>query len=133
MRRPLQVVWFKRDLRIADHRPLALAAAAGPVLPLYIVEPGLWAQRDASGRQWAFAAECLEELAASLARLGQPLCVVVGEAVEVLGKALEAAPGIAEVKPLTLNPKLLAMPQCMEAALGVAEVKPDSKILNPKP
>ena len=79
MRGPLQVVWFKRDLRIADHRPLALAASAGPVLPLYIVEPGLWAQPDASGRQWAFAAECLGELAASLARLGQPLLVEVGE------------------------------------------------------
>ena len=82
MRRPLQVVWFKRDLRIADHRPLALAAGAGPVLPLYIVEPGLWAQPDASGRQWAVAAECLGELVGSLARLGQPLFVEVGEALE---------------------------------------------------
>jgi len=77
---PLQVVWFKRDLRVEDHRPLALAARAGPVLPLYIVEPGLWAQPDASGRQWAFASECLEELAARLDPLGQPLCVEVGEA-----------------------------------------------------
>ncbi|HBP78091.1 MAG TPA: hypothetical protein DD685_04185, partial [Halomonas sp.] len=32
---PLQVVWFKRDLRIHDHAPLANAAAAGPVLPLF--------------------------------------------------------------------------------------------------
>ena len=86
MNPPLQVVWFKRDLRVEDHRPLALAARAGPVLPLYIIEPGLWAQPDASGRQWAFASECLGELAGSLARLGQPLCVEVGEAVEVLGR-----------------------------------------------
>ena len=84
MSRPLQVVWFKRDLRIEDHRPLTLAAEAGPVLPLYIVEPGLWAQPDASGRQWAFLEECLRELAAALAGLGQPLCIEVGEAVEVL-------------------------------------------------
>ena len=83
---PVQVVWFKRDLRIADHRPLALAAQAGPVLPLYIVEPGLWAEADASGRQWAFARECLEALGADLARLGRPLCVEVGQAVEVLGR-----------------------------------------------
>ncbi|MCA6253855.1 MAG: deoxyribodipyrimidine photo-lyase, partial [Phenylobacterium sp.] len=82
----MQVVWFKRDLRVEDHRPLALAARAGPVLPLYIVEPGLWAQPDASGRQWAFASECLEELAARLDPLGQPLCVEVGEAVDVLGR-----------------------------------------------
>jgi deoxyribodipyrimidine photo-lyase len=34
-----QLVWFKRDLRVADHRPLVEAARRGPVLPLYIVEP----------------------------------------------------------------------------------------------
>ncbi len=34
----IQIVWFKRDLRIEDHRPLARAAMAGPILPL-IEEP----------------------------------------------------------------------------------------------
>jgi len=58
MKQPLNIVWFKRDLRVADHCPLAMAAAAGPVLPLYIAEPGLWAESDASARQWAFAASC---------------------------------------------------------------------------
>jgi deoxyribodipyrimidine photo-lyase len=84
MTQPLNIVWFKRDLRIADHRPLALAAAAGPVLPLYIAEPALWAQADVSARQWQFAAESLGELQAALAGLGQPLCVMVGEAVATL-------------------------------------------------
>ncbi len=62
MKAGLQVVWFKRDFRIADHRPLARAAQAGAVLPLYIAEPDLWAQPDASARQWGFAAESLAEL-----------------------------------------------------------------------
>ena len=35
----ITIVWFKRDLRIHDHVPLAEAARTGPVLPLYIVEP----------------------------------------------------------------------------------------------
>ena len=30
----LQVVWFKRDLRVQDHAALAQAAQRGPVLPL---------------------------------------------------------------------------------------------------
>jgi deoxyribodipyrimidine photo-lyase len=81
---PINIVWFKRDLRIADHQPLAAAIAQGQVLPLYIAEPGLWAQADASARQWAFAAECLDELQNALACLGQPLCIMVGEAVAVL-------------------------------------------------
>lgn len=49
-----QVVWFKRDLRIHDHAPLREAARQGPVLPLYVAEPGLWAHGDASGHPWAF-------------------------------------------------------------------------------
>ncbi|MFM9718803.1 deoxyribodipyrimidine photo-lyase, partial [Streptomyces galilaeus] len=35
----VQVVWFKRDLRTTDHAPLANAAHAGSVLPLYVAEP----------------------------------------------------------------------------------------------
>jgi deoxyribodipyrimidine photo-lyase len=84
MTKGLNVVWFKRDLRIADHRPLAGAAGAGAVLPLYIVEPALWAQADASARQWEFAAESLAELDRALAALGQPLCVMMGDAVSIL-------------------------------------------------
>lgn len=80
----LHVVWFKRDLRAHDHDPLAEAAARGPVLPLYIVEPGLWQQPDAAGRHWAFIRESLVELRAALAGMGQPLVVRRGEAVAVL-------------------------------------------------
>lgn len=86
--RPVQLVWFKRDLRVADHAPLALAARAGPVLPLYIVEPGLWRQPDAAGRHWAFIRCSLVELDEVLRGLGQTLVVRTGEAVEVLADLL---------------------------------------------
>ena len=66
----LQIVWFKRDLRLADHGPLLLASRLGPVLPLVVVEPELWRQPDASARQWQFYSECLEELRSDLAALG---------------------------------------------------------------
>jgi deoxyribodipyrimidine photo-lyase len=59
------------------------------VLPLYIVEPGLWEQPDASGRQWAFVHETLGDLRERLAGLGQPLVVRHGPAVEVLRTLLE--------------------------------------------
>ncbi len=79
------IVWFKRDLRVVDHPALTYAAGRGDVLALYIVEPELWAQSDASGRQWAFVLESLRELHVALKRLGVALCVRVGDAVEVLG------------------------------------------------
>jgi deoxyribodipyrimidine photo-lyase len=83
----LQVVWFKRDLRTTDHRPLLEASRRGPVLPLLVVEPELWRQSDASARQWHFAAEGIAELRQALAALGQPLVVRVGDVVAVLERA----------------------------------------------
>lgn len=89
----MHVVWFKRDLRVSDHAALAQAAIRGPVLPLYIVEPELWQQPDASARQWAFMAESLAELRRDLGELGAPLVIRTGDAVDVLG-ALHRDQGI---------------------------------------
>ncbi|MBK0398933.1 deoxyribodipyrimidine photo-lyase [Limibaculum sp. M0105] len=80
----LGIVWFKRDLRVDDHEPLARAAQAGPVIPLYIVEPRLWQQRVASARQWRFVAGAVSALAEELGHLGAPLVVRTGDAVDVL-------------------------------------------------
>lgn len=90
------ICWFKRDLRVTDHPALARAVALGPVIPLYIVEPELWAQPDASGRHYAFLGECLESLRADLTALGVPLVIRVGEAVAVL-ESLRAAHGVAHM------------------------------------
>ncbi|MEB3304460.1 MAG: deoxyribodipyrimidine photo-lyase [Cyanobacteriota bacterium] len=91
---PVHVVLFKRDLRVHDHRPLREAASRGRVLPLYVVEPELWAQPDASARQWAFCAESLQGLQGELSRLGVPLVLRVGEVIGVLselGREVEMA------------------------------------------
>ena len=66
----IQLVWFKRDLRVYDHAPLFMAAQTGSVLPLYILEPALWQQPDASLRQWRFIRQSLRELDAALRELG---------------------------------------------------------------
>ncbi len=90
----LHIVWFKRDLRVEDHRPLAAAAEAGPVLPLLVAEPGWWGQETMAGRHWDFVAECLAELRAALAALGQPLVIRVGEP-EAVFEAVRRAHGLA--------------------------------------
>ena len=91
-----QIVWFKKDLRIADHLALASAAKAGPIVPLYVVEPELWRQPDASGRQWSFLRDSLEELRRELSALGASLVVRRGSVIEVLER-LRTEVGMAQI------------------------------------
>ncbi len=87
----LQVVWYKRDLRVYDHVPLAEAARRGPVLPLYIVEPSVVRADDFSAAHWHFVRESLQELRRRLAERGQPLVIRRGEAVDVFQRLHDAA------------------------------------------
>ncbi|MEL6869918.1 MAG: deoxyribodipyrimidine photo-lyase [Pseudomonadota bacterium] len=79
----ITLVWFKRDLRLHDHAPLAAAAARGAVLPVFVVEPDILRAADADAMHYRFVCECVVELRAQLAALGQPLIVRTGDAVEV--------------------------------------------------
>lgn len=92
-----QVLWFKRDLRLSDHAAFAAAAARGPVLPLFIIEPDYWRLPDVSVRHWRFWSACVEDLAEAIAARGGKLIVRVGEAVEVM-EALHQ-----EIGPFTLH------------------------------
>ena len=82
----VQLVWFKRDLRIVDHRPLAEAARQGSVLPIYVVEPELWRQPDTSARHQSFLAESLATLDQALRGLGQGLWVERDEVIEAFAR-----------------------------------------------
>ena len=88
----IDVLWFKRDLRLADHAPLASALAGGrPLLLLYIVEPMLLADPHYAARHWRFIWQSLEDLRAQLADHGAPLLAVRGDATEVLRRVHAAA------------------------------------------
>lgn len=80
----MNIVWFKRDLRVTDHAPLVQACASGPVLPLYLYEPQLLQQPDAAAQHVAFVNECLQSLQRDLSALGLHLVTRVGDAVDVL-------------------------------------------------
>ena len=48
---PINIVWFKRDLRLTDHRPLKEAVESGlPLLLIYIFEPELLEESHYSER-----------------------------------------------------------------------------------
>jgi deoxyribodipyrimidine photo-lyase len=79
------ILWFRRDLRLADNPALVHAAHTGqPVVPVYVAD---WEHGDRwapgrAGRWWL--ERSLGALAASLAALGAPLRVVSGPAPEAI-------------------------------------------------
>jgi len=80
----LQILWFKRDLRLADHAALHEAARHGPVLPLVIIEPDYWRLPDTSFRQWAFWRGCIDDLSNAIAAQQGRLMIQTGDAVQIL-------------------------------------------------
>lgn len=84
--RPIELVWFKRDLRISDHAPLAQAARRGPCLCLYVYEPSLLAHPTTAATHLAFINGALAELARALAARGGTLITRVGDLPEVFDR-----------------------------------------------
>lgn len=80
----MQVVWFKRDLRLADHRPLWEASRRGPCLCLYIYEPQLLHSPEFDASHLLFINQSLQELASQLRRVGGQLAIRHGTVPEVL-------------------------------------------------
>ncbi len=79
----MNIVWFKRDLRIYDHEPLNNAIKSGPTLALYILEHELWQQPDMSRRHYRFLQDCLNDLEQDLKTINLKLTIRVGDAIEV--------------------------------------------------
>jgi deoxyribodipyrimidine photo-lyase len=87
------LVWFRRDLRLHDHPPLAAALRDHDrVVPVFVLDPALLAGRfRAAPRTW-FLLACLEELDGALRERGGQLVVRTGDPAEVL-PALAAETG----------------------------------------
>ncbi len=79
------IVWFRQDLRLADHSALASAARSGrPVVPVYVLDdeaPGEWKPGGAS-RWWLHTS--LAELSSALEALGSRLILRQGATRDVL-------------------------------------------------
>ncbi len=80
----MQVVWFKRDLRLEDHEPLTRAAKKGPCLCLYVYEPELMASTEFDASHLQFINESLRELDRNLCAKGSRLTYRFGSVVDAL-------------------------------------------------
>ena len=88
----LQLLWFKRDLRIRDHLPLLLGSKAGTVLPIYVFEPSLWSSPEYDASHFEFVRQSLVELDQNLRRLGGRLAIRIGELPDVFIRISESTP-----------------------------------------
>lgn len=90
------IVWFRDDLRLADHPALAAAlAGGGPVIPLYILEESATQRPPGGAARW-WLDRSLAALAADIADRGNRLVLRRGAAAEVLPQ-VAAASGAAAV------------------------------------
>lgn len=85
---PPAVMWFRRDLRLADNPALLEAGAEGGeggVLALFVLDPRLWGPAGPSRR--AYLSASLDALDASLAARGGRLVVLHGDPVVEVPRA----------------------------------------------
>ena len=79
------IVWFRRDLRLADNPALRAAADTGrPVIPLYVYDETEGVRAPGGAALW-WLNRSLKSLAESLEARGSKLIVRKGEAAKVVG------------------------------------------------
>ena len=89
-RKVINIVWFKRDLRLTDHEPLWMAQQQEvPILLLYCFEPSVMNYHDSDIRHWRFIYESLQDLQNHLNKVSAQLYIFHQEA-EFVFEALSA-------------------------------------------
>jgi deoxyribodipyrimidine photo-lyase len=67
IKKAINIVWFKRDLRFTDHEPLFMAQQENiPTLLLYFFEPSVMSNDDSDVRHWRFIYESVKEMQTKL-------------------------------------------------------------------
>lgn len=87
----VNLIWFRRDLRLTDHTALYHALRAGlPVIPVFIFDRNILEQlEDKSDRRVAFIHAALEGMQQQLVGMGSSLEVYHGTPAEVWSSLLE--------------------------------------------
>lgn len=89
-KQPINIVWFKRDLRFTDHEPLCRALEEDlPVLLVYFFEPSMIAFPDSDVRHWRFVHESLVEMQGRLEDRNGTLYLFHSEVMPVFQALLE--------------------------------------------
>ena len=81
-----QIVWLRRDLRLADQPAFHAAAQAGPVIPVYVLDDAAAGDHaiGGAGRWWLH--HSLESLGRDLAEMGSRIVFRRGDAAQEIAK-----------------------------------------------
>jgi len=124
----VSILWFRQDLRLADHAALQAALArGGALLPLFIdsaEEEGPWANGGA-GRWWL--KESLRSLAAELAARGSQLVVRRGPVLRVLQSLVRESGADAIFWTRRYEPPLAARDLALQQTLREAGLLAESR------
>lgn len=89
MKQKINIVWFKRDLRVTDHDPLRQAIKSKlPTLLIYIFEPELISYYDSDVRHWRFVYQSLMDIRKKL-NSDRCLHILYGNALEIFNSLIE--------------------------------------------
>ncbi len=116
------LVWFRRDLRLADNSALHGAIASGrPVIPVVILEDDAPVRAPGAAARW-WLDKSLKALAADLKTRGSRLILRRGEPREVLSALVEQTGAATVLWNRTYEPPLDARDQAIGEALTKADV-----------
>jgi deoxyribodipyrimidine photo-lyase len=84
---PINIVWFKKDIRWQDHMPLYTASQHHlPCLLLFCFEPSQMQYKDADTRHWRFMYQSIEQLQQHFTPYNHSIYISSFEVVETLEK-----------------------------------------------
>ncbi len=87
MKQKINIVWFKRDLRLSDHLPLQLCIKDNfPTIIIYIFEPSIIEYADSDVRHWRFVYQSLMQMQQTLHQKNCTINIAYEEAVDVFEK-----------------------------------------------
>jgi len=90
VKKAINLVWMKRDLRTQDHEPLFLAEKAGlPYFIVYFFEPSMLAHPDTSQRHLQFQYQSVLQINEKLKAYEQRVHMCYGEAVDIIARIAE--------------------------------------------
>ena len=84
IKKTINIVWFKRDLRFTDHEPLFMAQQENiPTLLVYFFEPSVMHYDDSDVRHWRFIHESLQEMNSKLKSISAEIYIFQNEVLPI--------------------------------------------------